>query len=106
VHVQLRVEPPARPAGADWPTDPKFDREWVAFHDMLPDLLKTYAGQYVAIHDGRVVGHGDDGVAVALDARRRFGDVTILVHQVLEKPRVVRIGPSIRRVTPPSPSAG
>ena len=36
----------------------KFDRERLAFFRLLPDLLLTHAGQYVAIHDEQVVDSG------------------------------------------------
>src|SRR3954471_19159124 len=63
-------------AGGDGPTgDPKLNREWAAFYQMFHELLKTYPGQYVAVHEGRVVGSGTDQVAVSQDAHRRFGNI-------------------------------
>jgi hypothetical protein len=98
--IQLRVEPPPPDAGAvgDGPTnDPKFNHEWAAFHELLPELLKTHCGQYVAIHEGRVVGSGTDKVAVSMDAHRQFGNISILVREVTETPHVVRIMTPLRR---------
>jgi hypothetical protein len=99
--IQLRLEPPPPGADAvgDGPTnDPKFNREWAAFHELVPELLETHRGQCVAIHEGRVVGSGTDKVAVAMDAHQRFGNISILVREVAETPDVVRIiSPSRRR---------
>src|SRR4051794_26769650 len=82
------------------PADGKWEREYRAFLATLPELLREYRGQYVALHEGRVVGHGTDKVAVALDACRTYGLVEILVRLVTdEPPRVVSI-PSPRRVPP------
>ncbi len=42
----------------------KWDREYAAFLEMLPDLLQTHRDKYVAVHEGRVVESGDDKIAV------------------------------------------
>lgn len=88
--------PPELGTAGTGPT--KWSREYEAFLRLLPGLLGEYRGQYVAVHEGRVVGHGLDKVAVALAAYREFGPVEILVRLVTdEPPRVVRI-PSTHRV--------
>lgn len=76
--------------------DSKFHREWTAYHEQLPDLLKKHQGQYVAIHDGQVVEIGPDRIAVGRNAHRRFGNVPILVRLVAEHQPVVNI-PSLFR---------
>jgi hypothetical protein len=38
----------------------KFERERAAFRRLLPTLLKDYRNKYVAIHEEKVVGGGDD----------------------------------------------
>lgn len=77
----------------DWPPAPsKFERERWAFYKQLAELLNEYEGEYVAIHEGRVVGHGPDQVDVALAAYDQFGYVPIYVGQVTpEPPRPVRL---------------
>jgi hypothetical protein len=75
--------------------DNKWEREKRAFHQMLPTLLHTHNGQYVAIHEGEVVETGQDKLAVAGCAYARFGYVPIFVSLVTNLP------PSIVRV--PSP---
>ena len=39
---------------------------------MRPELLKQYWGQWVAVHDGQVIAHGEDLVTV-MDAVGRAG---------------------------------
>ena len=40
------------------PPEDKFRSEQRAFQKLLPELLRTHRDQYVAIHDGQVVGFG------------------------------------------------
>ena len=97
------LEPWTRPAvPTALPRDPKWEREYVAFQRLLPELLKTHRGKYVAIHDGEVVESGDDELAVVRRARQRFGNVALHVDLVAEHPRVFRL-PSPRTVRIPSP---
>ena len=70
----------------------KWDQEYAAFLRMLPDLLQTHRGQYVAIHEGKVVDSGDDKLAVALRAYDKYGYIPIYVGLVAERPhKPVRI---------------
>ncbi len=77
--------------------DAKLQSEQDAFRRLLPDLLKTYRNQYVAIHEGQVVGTGPDQIELADRSYDRFGYVPILVTLVTDRPRVVRV---------PSPRGG
>ena len=43
----------------------KLERENDAFWHVLPQLLETHRGKYVAIHEGQSVDSGDDQLAVA-----------------------------------------
>ena len=63
----------------------KFDREKAAFDRLLPDLLATHRGQYVAIHEEVVVDSGPDQVEVALRVLRRVGNVALYVHLVSDE---------------------
>jgi len=63
----------------------KWHRERQAFLQMRPHLLKTYADQYVAIHEGNVVGAGPDLVEVAMKAYARYGYVPIYVDVVSDR---------------------
>lgn len=70
----------------------KWDREKAAFRAMLPDLLRTHAEQYVAVHDGRVVASGADKAVVALAAYTACGYQPIPVLLVTDgPPRVVHL---------------
>lgn len=70
----------------------KFDRERQAFVRLRQELLAQYRGQYVAIHDEKVVGSGDDHAAVAFAAYQQFGYVPIYVDLVADEvSRVVRV---------------
>lgn len=69
------------------PKDDKWERERQAFWRLLPELLKTYPGEYVAIHEGRPVGHGPDILDVALRAHREHGQAPIFVDLVADEPQ-------------------
>jgi hypothetical protein len=77
----------------------KFRREQEAFRKLLPELLQTHRGQYVAIHEGQVVGSGPDQIELADRAYDRFGYIPILVTLVTDRPGIVRI-PSPRVIRP------
>ncbi len=70
----------------------KWRREQRAFHRLLPHLLESYRGKYVAIHEGKVVESGSDKLDVAGRAYARFGYVPIFVSLVTDQLRApVRI---------------
>jgi hypothetical protein len=73
-------------------SDDPWRQEQRAFHRLLPELLRTHSGQFVAIHGGQVVGSGDDKLEVARQAYARCGYVPIFVSRVSDAPaRPVRI---------------
>ena len=75
------------------PSLTKFERERAAFYRLLPELLATHRGQYVAIHGEQVVDSGPDQLEVAVRVRKRVGSASIYVHLVSdEPPRVERSG--------------
>jgi hypothetical protein len=67
----------------------KWDREFLAFQQLLPGLLATHRGQFVAIHDGKVADCGDDKLALALRVLTQIGNVSIHVGLVTEEPEPV-----------------
>lgn len=69
----------------DEPED-KWQRELRAFRRLLPELLATHRGKYVAIHNEQVVGSGDDIVTVAMDVYWKHGHVPIYVDLVTDEP--------------------
>jgi Family of unknown function (DUF5678) len=71
----------------------KVERERRAFLRLLPQLLDTHRGQYVAIHNEQVVGTGTDRMELAMEVWRRVGGVDLYVGLVSEEPeRPVRSG--------------
>jgi hypothetical protein len=96
-------EPITLPAPSfDLPPPPrtKWEREYLAFRHLLPQLLATHRGQYVAIHEGRVVDSGNDRLELVLRVLAKVGNVAIHVGLVTEGPEPVsRSG--IRREAPP-----
>jgi hypothetical protein len=69
----------------------KGEREYQAFLRLLPDLLATYKGHYVAIHDGKVVDTDTDDIALVKRVHARVGYVPIHVGLVTDQPLVVRV---------------
>src|SRR4051794_33352568 len=70
---------------------PKGEREYQAFLRLLPELLVTHRGQYLAIHDGQVVDSDTDEVALILRVQSKFGYVPIHVGLVTDPQPAVRI---------------
>jgi hypothetical protein len=69
----------------------KGEREYQAFLRLLPQLLATHRGQYVAVHEGQVVDTGNDDIALIQRVHARFGYVPIHVGLVTDPLPVVRI---------------
>lgn len=57
-------------------------RETEAFRAMHDQLLKEYAGQYVAIHQGQLVDHDPDQFALYLRMDKLYPDEILLIKQV------------------------
>jgi hypothetical protein len=73
----------------DQPTPSKFERERGAFLRLLPQLLVTHPGQYVAIHDEQIADSGTDRLEVAMRVLRRVGNVDIYVGLAADQPEPV-----------------
>ncbi len=69
-------------------TDPMahLDAEEAAFRRKLPQLLKRYRGQYVALRHGRVVGHGLDDGALACQMSDKLGKKPFYIAKVQFQP--------------------
>jgi hypothetical protein len=86
-----RVDSPARTAS-------KWEEEHRAFLRLRASLLQTHAGQYVAVHEGKVVDAGEDKIGLGLRVYSKFGYVPIYVGRVTsERQAVVRV-PSPRKL--------
>ena len=70
------------------PSYADFLREEAAFERLLPDLLKTIPGRYVAVLDGKVIDQDKNEIKLAErvipDNPERF----VLIRQVSSEPRV------------------
>ncbi len=81
----------------------KYERERRAFYRLLPELLQTHRGQYVAIHDEQVVESGPERASVVFRALDQI-QTDIYVGLVSEEAEpVCRSG--IRRVLGPRKTA-
>lgn len=70
----------------------KGEREYRAFQRLLPQLLPSYHGKYVAVHEEQVVDSDADDVALILRVHARYGYVPIHVHLVTDAaPPLIRI---------------
>lgn len=78
---EFRTRTPTRP-------EPPLADEQRAFARLLPELLHTHRGQYVAVFGGRVVGSGADLFAVLSQAYAEHGYWPILCRLVTDEPRV------------------
>ncbi|MBN1145640.1 MAG: hypothetical protein JXA78_00180 [Anaerolineales bacterium] len=65
----------------------QIDREQAAFEAQHPALLEQYAGQYIAMQDGKVVDHDSDRAALGRRVRTHFGDQVVLITPVLDEAR-------------------
>jgi hypothetical protein len=63
----------------------KWEREYGAFKQMLPQLLRTNYGEFVAVHEGKVFDSDRDKVALVTRVMDRVGNVEFHVGLVTEK---------------------
>jgi prevent-host-death family protein len=61
-----------------------------AFRRLLPELLKTYKGQFVAIYRGGLVDADPDRVALVQRTRNR-GYRPVYIQKVTPEPRIVEL---------------
>ncbi len=73
------------------PRDESLGFEEQAFRRKLPQLLRTYAGQFVAFHRGRVVGHGNDDEELARRMFEKLGDAAFYIGKVEREPTVYEL---------------
>jgi len=78
------------------PPNPLADEER-AFARLLPELLTTHEGKYVAMYGGKVVAVGPELVAVLSQAYLEHGYRPILCRLVTDAPERVIHFPSVRR---------
>ncbi len=77
-------------AQTEWLTALKAEAE--AFTRLKPDLLPTYAGQYVAIYGSELIGSGEDEFALLREIHQQYGPIPCFIDRVDNLPmRKVRI---------------
>jgi hypothetical protein len=64
----------------------KITAESQAFEAMYPELAANYLGEFVAIHEGRVVDNDADFEALFLRVQARFEQTPVLIRQVTDSP--------------------
>lgn len=63
----------------------KWEREYRAFQRLLPELLKTHRGKYVAIHEEQVIDSGDDRLELIFRVLPNVGGVSVHIGHVTEE---------------------
>lgn len=69
-------------------TRQRLSQEIEAYRAMHTDLLHKYLNEYVAIYQGKVVGHDPDQNALYLRVRKQYPQDVVLIRQV--RPEVDR----------------
>ncbi len=67
----------------------KINQEQQQYEAQHPALLKSYSGEYIAMHQGAVVDHDGDRVVLRRRVRARFGDTPVLITPVLAEMRQI-----------------
>ena len=63
---------------------------WLGKH--TPELQEKYAGKWIAVHDGRVIGVGDTATEAAENARAETADGEFILEAVDPEADVVYAG--------------
>ena len=64
----------------------KLDQEIAAYEAMHAELRQKYLGQWVAVHEQKLVDHDRDGSALYRRIRARYGQTSVLLRQVTDQP--------------------
>lgn len=64
----------------------KIDRELEAYEAMHPELRQKYFDRWVAIHDGQLVDHDDDGALLHRRILAQYGRTPVLIQRVTQSP--------------------
>lgn len=67
------------------------ERQWYETH--YAEISKTYLGQYIGIHNGRILDHDADGTTLSKRLRQEYGRIAIAIIQVQNsaEPPIVQI---------------
>jgi metal-responsive CopG/Arc/MetJ family transcriptional regulator len=64
----------------------RIEEEQQAFEAQHERLSREYVGEHIAMYQGQVVDHDEDGVALHRRIRERFGNQPVLITPVLPEP--------------------
>jgi len=64
----------------------KLDAEIAAYERLHPELRQKYWGQWVAVHEQKLVDHDSDRTALYRRVRAQYGRTAVLIRQVTEQP--------------------
>ena len=65
----------------------KLDKEIIAYEAAHVELRQKYLGQWVAIHNQKLVDHDSNGPALYRRIRAKYGQTSVLIRRVSEQPR-------------------
>jgi Family of unknown function (DUF6364) len=72
------------------------EREIATFHELHPMLWSKYPGEYAAIHNGQLVDHDSDRVALLDRITKIFPEDFVLVRPIREEPEIIYQTRSVR----------
>ncbi|HEX6385412.1 MAG TPA: DUF5678 domain-containing protein [Anaerolineae bacterium] len=74
------------------PDRPAMEQELAAFRAARQELLAKYEGQYVAVHQGQVVDHDKDRLALVTRVDEAYPGEVVLIKCVTPEPdRIIRV---------------
>ena len=73
------------------PREEPFAADERAFYKMHARLLQRYQGQFVAVYQGRVIGHGSSDEELARRMFEKFGDAQFFIQRVEKEPTVYEV---------------
>ena len=66
--------------------DVEMDRNWDAFEEMLPKLMREHAGEFVLLKDQKPVAFRSTSVEAYKEGLSCFGDAPFSVQEVTDQP--------------------
>jgi hypothetical protein len=81
------------------PRQPLMENEVAAFEKLHPMLVEHYLGEFVAVHQGQVVDHDNDQIALVDRVESAYPDKVVLIRKVQEQlpPPLVFRSPRLER---------
>jgi len=64
----------------------QLDAEIAAFEKLHPELRQKHLGEWVAVHEQKLVDHDNDRAALYKRVRAAYGRTAVLIRQVTERP--------------------